>query len=1142
MSFRMPSLICSILLTQDVMLFRYQSFFFLVKVSQNNINYSTKKLLKQCMQTSNSFLTNFVEQNIIDKFGKIALLTKKPRFDLLYFQNQYDEVYSIQFFQEILNCIQQWQTKSRYYESIYRNLVKQNIVFILQNQQKMPQSISLQMQQGSVQNLSQKKYQKQFPQLSLGDRVKLKIKLLQDSLYFMYSCFVMQKMSDEISQILLVCNDLIISIDQEKEQLQMQNHSSEQINQIQKLQILLQTMNQNYTNGEPIQTYVKNFKGVLAEVLDIQNQEEEEQKIKQTFFEEFGSIKSENFIASLNSLNQLDSDQLQNNQKIRSFNCISNQLSNFHLSLHNLTANNLDHVKHFDKSPCYKINLSRGQSNNYSSPNSPKKHQLSILGSLIEEKQPKKAPLIYGKLKSLKQETSNKQQKQSNNMYEQGTPETKCTTFYSVNESKENYSYFSSRNNSPQMFSTANPVLFQQIKDFPVDADEVMDEELPVRVSSQSHSQFSSQNQPDFSRRNTNSDFQSQQRISQQVIQNNIPVISYNLQSDSNQLNEYKTKFPQQQQVTQNRNQLNNNYFSTSSQNTSGVQNPFYIQNQTNNYKNSNIILQQSQDLQQFYQTCQQQIQQQNQQLYFTQQNQQHQMNYQKPQSLPQIFQAPQSNNFQNVSNEQKIISQLFTTQGSQLQQQQQQQTNYPINNTLCNNNLQTNFYNNNKNGSQIQVVNIQNQNNQIGNNYILSQSMISQQQQQYNQSLQNNKQLPLFTSGANNSNFNSQFNSQKNSVPNSPPKVPQAIPNQSNPLANSNIQTNQPNITHIQNSNQPSINQLKSVFGVPNSPNSQKQISKSILNLLSQQQTTIKNSNQINSNAFLNSYGMNNSNNGQFEQQISNTNGITLMCSNNSSLNNNSNSNQINIGINQSTINLAQTVMHHLQNNQNAGLINNNNYYQKYFGTKNQVDQQYQQQQQQIQMNNQKQAQKGIEVSLPNQAKPLNSQIVTKINQVIPNVQNKPNNDGSSKAIQQNSIQQITKIQKPSACQNLILNSQQTSNQAQQYYISSSNLGSPSKNTSTKNSLNNSTNRFSQPVLIQPSTNQRFNRSSQMNPSFQNAFAKTVNNTQNASLNSSFKNQSLNTSSSQKSNTILPKSQYTFNLQRMSQNQYYNN
>ncbi|KAL4508315.1 hypothetical protein ABPG72_003619 [Tetrahymena utriculariae] len=1108
------------------------------------IRFNAVQLLKQCMQTSNSFLTNFVEQNIIDKFGKIALLTKKPRFDLLYFQNQYDEVYSIQFFQEILNCVQQWQTKSRYYEQIYRNLQKQNIGFILQNQQKSPSNINFQMQPGSLQNQSQKKYQKQFPQLSQGERVKLKIKLLQDALYFMYSCFVMQKMSDEISQILLVCNDLIISIDQEKEQLRMQSHCTEQINQIQKLQILLQTMNQNYTNGEPIQTYMKNFKSILAEILDIQNQEEEEQKIKQAFFEEFGPIKSENFIASLNSLNQLDSDQFQNNQKIRSFNCISNQLSNFHLSLHNLTANNLDHVKHFDKSPCYKINSSRGLSN-YSSPNSPKKHQLSILGSLIEEKPPKKAPLIYGKLKSLKQDTSNKQQKQSN-MYEQGTPETKCTTFYSVNESKENQSYFSSRNNSPQIFSTANPVLFQQVKTYPGNADEVMDEELPVRVTSHSHSQYSTQIQPDFSRRNNNSDFQSQQGLSQQNIQNNIPVISYNLQQDnSNQLNEYKINIPLQQHITQNKKQSNNNYFSSSSQNTNTIQNSFYIQNQTNNSKNTNSILQQTQDLQQFYQTCQQQqqTQQQNQQLYFTQQQQQHQiqMNYQKPQSLPQIFQAPQNSSFQNVTNDQKMIAQYFIAQGSQLQQQQ---TNYSSNNTMCSNNLQNNFFNN-KNGSQVQIVNITNQNNQIGNNSILTQSMI--QQQQNNPSLQNNKQLSLFTSGSDYSNFNSQFNNQKNSVPNTPPKVPQAIPSQSNSIANSNMQTNQTNITQIQNTNQSSLNQLKNVFGVPNSPNSQKQISKSIINLLSQQQSSVKNQNQINSNTFINSYGMNN--NGQFEQQINNTNGITLMCSNNNSLNNNTNSHQINIGINQSTINLAQTVMQHLQNNQNTGLINNNsNYYSKYFGAKNQEDQQYSQQQQQqqqqqlLQMNSQKQTQKNIEISLPNQAKPLNSQIVTKINQVIPNLQNKISNDGSSKTLQQSSDKQITKIQKPSACQNLILNQQQSSQQTQQCYINSSNLGSPSKITSAKNSLNSSTNRLSQPVLIQPSTNQRFNRQYQMNPSFLSAFAKTVNNTQNASLNSSFKNQSLNTSSSQKSNTILPRNQYAVNLQRISQNQYQNN
>ncbi|KAL4457039.1 hypothetical protein ABPG74_014677 [Tetrahymena malaccensis] len=1095
------------------------------------------QLLKQCMQTSNSFLTNYVEQNIIDKFGKIALLTRKPKFDFLYFQNQYDEVYSIQFFQEILNCIQLWQTKSRYYESIYRNLLKQNIVFVLQNQQKSPQNINFQIQQGSAQNFSQKKYQKQYPQLTLGDRVKLKIKLLQDALYFMYSCFVMQKMSDEISQILLVCNDLIISIDQEKEQLQAQTHSTEQINQIQKLQILLQTMNQNYTNGEPIQNYMKNFKSVLAEVLDIQNQEEEEQKIKQSFFEEFGSIKSENFIASLNSLNQLDSDQFQGNQKIKSFNCISNQLSNFHLSLHNLTANNLDHVKHFDKSPCYKINLSRGQSN-YSSPNSPKKHQLSILGSLIEEKPPKKAPLIYGKLKSLKQETNNKQQKQSN-MYEQGTPETKCTTFYSVNESKENQSYFSSRNNSPQMFSTANPVVFQEVKTYPGNADEVMDEELPIRTTSHSHSQYPSQIQPDLQRRNTNQDFQSQQRISQQGIQNNIPVISYNLQSDNNQLNEYKINIPLQQQITQNKNQFNNNYFSASSQNTNVVQNPFYIQNQINNSKNVNNVLQQSQDMQQFYQTCQQQIQQQNQQLYFNQQQQQHQiqMNYQKPQSLPLIYQPPQSNSFQSVNNEQKLIAQYFTAQGSQLQQQQ---TNYSSNNTMFNNNnnnnQQINFFNN-KNGSQVQVVNVQNQNNQVGNNSILAQSMI--QQQQNSLSLQNNKQFAMFPSGPNYPNFNSQFNSQKNSAPNSPPKVPQAITSQSNYLANSNIQTNQSNITHIQNTNQPSLNQLKNVFGVPNSPNSQKQISKSIINILSQQQQSMKNSNQINTNAFMNSYGTNN--NTQFEQQINNNNGITLMSSNNNNLNSNNNGNQMNIGTNQSTINLAQTVMHHLQNNQNTGLINSNsNYYQKYFGAKNQADQQYQQQI--LQMNSQKQAQKNIEISLPNQAKPLNSQIVTKINSVIPNIQSKVASDGNSKTAQQSSVQQITKIQKPSAIQNLILNQQQPSQQTQQYFVSSSHLNSPSKNTSAKNSLNSSTNRLSQPVLIQPSTNQRFNRQSQMNPSFQNAFAKTVNNTQNTSLNSSFKNQSLNTSSSQKSNTILPRSQYAANLQRMSQNQYYNN
>jgi len=37
------------------------------------------------MQTNNRFLINYVEQNIVEKYGKIAMLTKKPNFETSYF-------------------------------------------------------------------------------------------------------------------------------------------------------------------------------------------------------------------------------------------------------------------------------------------------------------------------------------------------------------------------------------------------------------------------------------------------------------------------------------------------------------------------------------------------------------------------------------------------------------------------------------------------------------------------------------------------------------------------------------------------------------------------------------------------------------------------------------------------------------------------------------------------------------------------------------------------------------------------------------------------------------------------------------------------------------------------------------------------
>lgn len=46
------------------------------------------------MQTGNRFLINYVEQNIIEKYGKIAILTKKPNFEATYFGDKLGSFFS----------------------------------------------------------------------------------------------------------------------------------------------------------------------------------------------------------------------------------------------------------------------------------------------------------------------------------------------------------------------------------------------------------------------------------------------------------------------------------------------------------------------------------------------------------------------------------------------------------------------------------------------------------------------------------------------------------------------------------------------------------------------------------------------------------------------------------------------------------------------------------------------------------------------------------------------------------------------------------------------------------------------------------------------------------------------------------------
>lgn len=50
------------------------------------------------MKTNNRFLVNYVEQNILEKYSKIAMITKKPKMEQTFFGESLEDPWGSLFF------------------------------------------------------------------------------------------------------------------------------------------------------------------------------------------------------------------------------------------------------------------------------------------------------------------------------------------------------------------------------------------------------------------------------------------------------------------------------------------------------------------------------------------------------------------------------------------------------------------------------------------------------------------------------------------------------------------------------------------------------------------------------------------------------------------------------------------------------------------------------------------------------------------------------------------------------------------------------------------------------------------------------------------------------------------------------------
>lgn len=83
---------------------------------------------------------------------------------------------------EILYCIQKWSSRSLYFDKIHKNLVQSNVAF-----KRTVSSSSRSMKAGGLNT---------NPRMPPRERVKMKIALLKETFYFLYSCFVLQALLD----------------------------------------------------------------------------------------------------------------------------------------------------------------------------------------------------------------------------------------------------------------------------------------------------------------------------------------------------------------------------------------------------------------------------------------------------------------------------------------------------------------------------------------------------------------------------------------------------------------------------------------------------------------------------------------------------------------------------------------------------------------------------------------------------------------------------------------------------------------------------------------------------------------------------------------------------------------------------------